>query len=685
MTLLQMGLSGAAFIAAVLLLRRLALHRLPKRTFVVLWLVVLCRLLLPFDVASPASVYTLLGQARGAATPQGGFPAVALPAAVPPPALEAGGAPAAPAAADTPSTPAPARETPAVPWAALAWGCGCAGLSLFFLLSYLRCRRVFRDAQPACHPFAARWLQAHRLLRPVQIRQSAHVASPLTFGVLRPVILLPAAADWTDETALSYILEHEFIHIRRFDALTKLLLTAALCLHWCNPLVWLMSRAAGRDIELACDEAVVRRLGGRAGYAMALIGMEQRKGALLPLHFSQNATEERITAIMKTKKATLAAGLAAACLIAGLTAAFATSAPAKARAAQPPTLSGTPTHAPAPSDALAEVSALLVLPAEAEPPAGLTDAQAAVWRYEMRHYSTATLGRLKSVTENEAAELLHVLDRESEGGTSNREPTSGETGRRRVLDRAYLAGERFPVGTLPTTPGAFYYDPDTFVMHYPDAAMTDEQLLQEVERYYKLNYCIFMRNLLDDPAPAVPNTPTAAQALAARTAVERFFGADLAGLPIDWMTREDGGTEFTFGLLDPLPGQALAPAYSAFFGGGSTYVCPDVAIILRDPDPAVPAQEVPEDYAPDVAALRARAEALMRDKAGVTDPVTHTILYTRRSQLMLQLTGESGKAYLIGLQYPDLSCQQFWIHDAPLPAERLLGSGKFAYRLLYEG
>ena len=121
MTLLQMGLSGAAFIAAVLLLRRLALHRLPKRTFVVLWLVVLCRLLLPFDVASPASVYTLLGQARGAATPQGGLglrlrrpepvlPAVlpALPARIPGraarlPSLRRALAPGAPPAAPGPN------------------------------------------------------------------------------------------------------------------------------------------------------------------------------------------------------------------------------------------------------------------------------------------------------------------------------------------------------------------------------------------------------------------------------------------------------------------------------------------------------------------------------------------------------------------------------------------------------
>ena len=58
--------------------------------------------------------------------------------------------------------------------------------------------------------------------------------------MLRPVILLPKKTDWTDEEALRYVLEHEFVHIRRFDSVGKLLLIAAACVHWFNPLVWAM-------------------------------------------------------------------------------------------------------------------------------------------------------------------------------------------------------------------------------------------------------------------------------------------------------------------------------------------------------------------------------------------------------------------------------------------------------------
>ena len=85
-------------------------------------------------------------------------------------------------------------------------------------------------------------------------------------------------------TALRYVLEHEFVHIRRFDALWKLLLLAAACAHWFNPLVWVMYVLANRDLELSCDETVVRRFGGaRASYARVLIGMEAEKSGFAPL------------------------------------------------------------------------------------------------------------------------------------------------------------------------------------------------------------------------------------------------------------------------------------------------------------------------------------------------------------------------------------------------------------------
>ena len=116
------------------------------------------------------------------------------------------------------------------------------------------------------------------------------------------MILLPSALEGGTGRPL-LVLAHEMAHVRRFDALTKWLLAAVLCLHWFNPLVWAMYVLAGRDLELACDEAVVRQYGrGPARLCPGLGGMaEQHGGFGLDQQLSKNALTERITAIMKAK------------------------------------------------------------------------------------------------------------------------------------------------------------------------------------------------------------------------------------------------------------------------------------------------------------------------------------------------------------------------------------------------
>lgn len=164
----------------------------------------------------------------------------------------------------------------------------------------------------------------------MQIRQSDRIKTPLTYGIFRPVVLLPKTTDWTDKTQLRYILTHEFVHIQRFDTLTKLLLTSALCIHWFNPLVWVMYVLTNRDIELSCDETVVQAFGEttKSAYAMTLIGLEERKNRLTLLcnNFSQNAIEERIVSIMKMKKTSLIGMILALVLVIGIPIVFATSA-----------------------------------------------------------------------------------------------------------------------------------------------------------------------------------------------------------------------------------------------------------------------------------------------------------------------------------------------------------------------
>lgn len=314
MSLVQMTLSGGAFILFIVVVRALALHRLPKGAFLALWEMAALRLLLPFTIPLPFSLFApakhlpVVGDylaAGGVAVP--GTPAVGIPNGTP---TQAGTAPGA-----------------VLP---IVWLAGAALMAAYFTVSYVRARRRFQASTPDDTLAVRRWLAGRTLCRPLEVRQSTLVSSPLTYGVLRPVILLPEDMERGDEAALTYILTHEYIHIRRFDSVTKLAFAAVLCVHWFNPLAWVMYVLANRDLELSCDERVMDTLGGgeKASYALTLINMEEtRSRCFSPYnYFSKLAIEERIEAIMKYKKASVLALALAAALVVGATTAFAASA-----------------------------------------------------------------------------------------------------------------------------------------------------------------------------------------------------------------------------------------------------------------------------------------------------------------------------------------------------------------------
>ena len=141
--------------------------------------------------------------------------------------------------------------------------------AVLFGIAYWKCSWIFRISLPVHHAYTNEWVRTHPLKRTLSIRQSDRFATPLTYGILHPVILMPTSMDWENTTELQYILAHEYVHVRRFDAVTKILLIVVLCIHWFNPLVWVMYWLANRDLELSCDEAVIRIFGkeARADYA----------------------------------------------------------------------------------------------------------------------------------------------------------------------------------------------------------------------------------------------------------------------------------------------------------------------------------------------------------------------------------------------------------------------------------
>ena len=319
MSLLQMSFLGTVIILLIVVLRAVLINRLPKKTFLILWWIALIRLLVPFSIKSVTSIYSLFQSIYSDINPvRTAQTTTFLPINGNMPEIANG------------LSEAMVQRTESISILSVIWLAGLLLCFGFFAVSYIKCYREFRFSLPVENDILEAWKEKHPLKRSLSIRQTETIAAPLSYGVIRPVILMPKNTEWKNIYQLRYVLEHEYVHIRRLDMLTKLIMIAAVCIHWFNPLVWVMYILFNRDLELSCDETVVRRFGMdiKSVYATALISMEEKKSGLTPLcnSFSKNAIEERIRAIMKIKKTSKFAVIISAVLVICVTGGFATSA-----------------------------------------------------------------------------------------------------------------------------------------------------------------------------------------------------------------------------------------------------------------------------------------------------------------------------------------------------------------------
>ena len=330
MSLLQMSASGGVLVLTVALLRTLTFHVLPKRTFPVLWAIVLIRLLIPFApvfrVSVPLPDFSAGREKRVENAVNAVSPAVRddnpLSASR---ARTDGNATEHPRPAYRPQTKTQTQNI--TYWLRIVWAAGALITGAFFVIVYATGYRKFRQAFPVEHDAARAWMKTHTLRRKFAVKSFGNLDSPMTYGVLRPVILVPGAASWWNGPEARFALEHEYIHMRRFDAAFKFALALALTLHWFNPAVWALYALANRDMELSCDEEALNRLGGteRAAYARALLAEEERRLTPVPFAaFGTKATKERIEEIMKYRKKSPFSVIAAVLLTVGLAACAAT-------------------------------------------------------------------------------------------------------------------------------------------------------------------------------------------------------------------------------------------------------------------------------------------------------------------------------------------------------------------------
>ena len=285
MTLLQMSLAGGLLIAVICVLRLLLQHRLHRSVLLALWALAILRLLVPVFISSELSVFNLpvfsreestaiTATAEAVETPEAAVPVLPIPTIAEPPA---------------PGASLSTGEILGLIWLGGVLLFGCA-----FLISHLRSLRAFRFSVPLPED-----IQVPDGLR---VRMLDGLKAPLTYGLFRPMVLLPTALP--DQTQITHILLHEQEHIRHLDLWMKLLLLLTACVHWFNPLVWLMVYLASEDMEMRCDAAVVARLGQehRLDYARTLVAAEQsRLNSILQTGFSFSSTANRLKAMKKSR------------------------------------------------------------------------------------------------------------------------------------------------------------------------------------------------------------------------------------------------------------------------------------------------------------------------------------------------------------------------------------------------
>ena len=306
---LNLAVAASWLIVAILLLRSLLKRMAPKWVLCALWTLVAVRLVCPVMLHSDLSVYRLAGDAvnaNGQVTyfEDTGFcgdvhyrPATLLPGVSTPTVTPSTVDTSAPeASVDTAAQPSTPYRSIDMNLLSIAWAVGIYVMVLAALAGYVSLREDVAASIP---------LEGNVYL-------CDNIKSPFILGVLRPRIYLTSGMS---ETARDCVLRHERAHLRRWDYVWKPLGFVLLAVYWYDPLVWLAYILFCRDMELACDERVIRDMAAeeRAAYSQALLDCSQgrRWVAACPLAFGEVGVKTRVRAVLWYKKPAFWAVLAA--------------------------------------------------------------------------------------------------------------------------------------------------------------------------------------------------------------------------------------------------------------------------------------------------------------------------------------------------------------------------------------
>ena len=272
----------AGWAALAVILARVVFKKAPRGLLCCLWAVVALRLLLPFTFESAISLIpstqTLPEEFLFAASPEINSGIPALNSAINPVISHS----------LRPDPVASANPTQILSFVcSQLWILGMAAMALYTLISYLRIRRRVRASIPMEDG----------------VYLCDDIDTPFILGLIRPRIYLPGNMD---QQTVAHVLAHERAHLKRFDHLWKPLGFLLLAVHWFNPILWVAYILLCRDIELACDERVIRDLGAeeKKAYSLSLLQCSVRHPiiAACPLAFGEVGVKQRIKSVLQYKR-----------------------------------------------------------------------------------------------------------------------------------------------------------------------------------------------------------------------------------------------------------------------------------------------------------------------------------------------------------------------------------------------
>ncbi len=285
MTILSMSLTASYAALAVIFIRML-IRKIPSVFSYILWLPVFIRLVFPLSFHSKLSFFGLFKTGESGALksiPANNF--------IPDPVTDMSFNNMNGFMNASQITESAANTNPA--WtitdiACMIWISGMVAIAFYVVFSFIKIRKNTRTAT----------------LVKKNIYETDRITTPFVWGIIKPKIYIPTGIS---KEGSACILAHEEAHIKRMDHIIKPIAFSILILHWFNPLIWLSFLLMGKDMEMSCDESVIKKMGNdiKGSYANSLLAISMRRSRLpigSPLAFGESSIQSRIKNVLSYKK-----------------------------------------------------------------------------------------------------------------------------------------------------------------------------------------------------------------------------------------------------------------------------------------------------------------------------------------------------------------------------------------------